>query len=441
MMKFMMMVMFMSMMSKKNKMLMFYYNLSFLVSFMLIFKFMFKEEIWNSVAVSLGINYYAIWLVILSFWIVGVMFMSLEAGCTMKIMIFISLVVTMMLFFFSLDFILFYLMFEISLIPTFFLIIYWGGNFERISASYYLLMYMLLVSFPLLIYIFYIYKNSMSFKFSVLKMIMEMWDFSFWEYILLYGAFYIKMPIYIFHVWLPKAHVEAPVYGSMILAGILLKMGSYGLIRLMEIFVKATTKYNYMIFSIGVIGSIFMSLVCLIQVDLKSLVAYSSVVHMNMMLCSLMTLFKVGVLASYIMMVSHGLCSSGLFYMVNIYYERTGSRLLLLNKGAMSKLSSMAFWWFFLCVANFSFPFSLGFFSEIMMLSVILNWEPVFMIYIMMICFISSAYSLNLFSFIQHGNLGGSESGGPMNLVKEFMIIIIHSYPLVLVMLNMLIFM
>lgn len=115
------------------------------------------------------------------------------------------------------------------------------------------------------------------------------------------------------------------------------------MIRLIEIFVKATTKYNYVIFRIGVIGRIFIRLVCLIQVDLKRLVAYSSVVHINIMLCSLITLFKVGVLARYIMIVSHGLCSSGLFYIVNIYYERTGSRLLLLNKGAISKLSSIAF--------------------------------------------------------------------------------------------------
>lgn len=101
------------------------------------------------------------------------MFIRLEAGGTIKIIIFIRLVVTIILFFFSLDFILFYLIFEIRLIPTFFLIIYWGGNFERIRASYYLLMYMLLVSFPLLIYIFYIYKNRIRFKFRVLKIIIE----------------------------------------------------------------------------------------------------------------------------------------------------------------------------------------------------------------------------------------------------------------------------
>lgn len=155
-------------------------------------------------------------------------------------------------------------------------------------------------------------------------------------------AFFIKIPIYLFHVWLPKAHVEAPVYGSIILAGVLLKIGRYGLIRFLEILVRLGVKYNYVIFSVGIIGGLLVRIVCLVQIDLKRLVAYSSVVHMNIILCSLITLNKIGFIRSYIMMISHGLCSSGLFYIVNLYYERSGRRLLILNKGMIGKLPSLS---------------------------------------------------------------------------------------------------
>lgn len=150
--------------------------------------------------------------------------------------------------------------------------------------------------------------------------------------------FYIKIPIYIFHLWLPKAHVEAPVYGSIILAGVLLKIGRYGLVRLIKMLVKRRLIYRYQIFRIALIGRLVIRIVCLVQVDIKRLVAYSSVVHINIILCALITIFKLGQWGRYIMIVSHGLCSSGLFYIVNLYYRRTKSRLLVLNKGLGNKL-------------------------------------------------------------------------------------------------------
>jgi len=141
---------------------------------------------------------------------------------------------------------------------------------------------------------------------------------------------------------LPKADVEALVYGSIILAGILLKIGSYGIIRLVDIFFKVVINYRYLIFSVRIIGGLLVKLRCLIQVDIKRLVAYSSVVHINLILCSSLTLTKLGILRRYIIIVSHGLCSSGLFYIVNLYYSRTSRRLLLLNKGILTGLPTIA---------------------------------------------------------------------------------------------------
>lgn len=138
--------------------------------------------------------------------------------------------------------------------------------------------------------------------------------------------------------------MEAPVYGSIILAVVLLKMGRYGLIRLLEVFVYIRIKFTYFISRLRIIGRVIVRILCLVQVDIKRLVAYFSVVNMNMILCVLITIHKLGVLGRYIIIISHGLCSSGLFYMVNVFYERRERRLLIFNKGIMSKLSSVMLW-------------------------------------------------------------------------------------------------
>jgi len=185
------------------------------------------------------------------------------------------------------------------------------------------------------------YIYGMTIKFRLIVIVISNYNITFWGFLIIYIAFFIKIPIYLFHVWLPKAHVEAPVYGSMVLAGVLLKIGRYGLIRLIEIFYKVGAKYGYIIFRIGIIGRIIIRILCLVQVDMKSMVAYSSVVHINLILCSLITFYKVGILGRYVIIISHGLCSSGIFFIVNLYYERSGRRLLFLNKGMIRNLPTI----------------------------------------------------------------------------------------------------
>lgn len=439
--KFVIIILFISLILVKNRILIFYYNLCYLISFITIFIYMYVTTKWRIISLIFGCHYYSIWLFILSFWILRLIIMCLNRLKVVKILIFLMLLFSLIIFFLSIDLILFYLMFEIRLIPTFFLIIYWGVNLERIRASYYLLIYILLVSFPLLIYIFKIYLYGLTLKFRLILIVIETYDFNFWGYIIIYIAFFIKIPLYIVHIWLPKAHVEAPVYGSIILAGVLLKIGGYGLIRILELFIKSRLKYNYLIFRVRIVGRILIGMVCLVQIDIKSLVAYSSVVHINLILCRILTLFNFGFLRRYIMIIAHGLCSSGLFYIVNLYYRRSISRLLILNKGLIRKLPTFILWWFLLCSVNFSFPFSLNFIREILILIVILNWSSFTLVYLIIICFFRRAYSLYLFSYVYHG--GGEEvvmDRYNRGVVKEFLILIIHFFPLLIFLLNLIIF-
>lgn len=425
---------------ESNLIVRFFYNLCYLFRFFIIFIFIYKDLLWASISMRFGVEYYSFWLIILRGWIFGLMFICLDKSDVFKGIVFLVLFIVLINFFLSLDFILFYLFFEVRIIPTFLLIVYWGRNPERVRAGYYLIMYMLIFSFPLLVYIFKIRYYVGRLKFYLLIVIMYNYDIRIWGYIVVFTAFYIKLPIYLFHVWLPKAHVEAPVYGSIILAGILLKIGGYGLIRLLGILVKVRVKFGYLIFSVAIVGGLFVRLVCLIQIDIKRLVAYSSVVHINIILACMITLYKIGILSGYIIIISHGLCSSGLFYIVNLYYNRTGRRLLFLNKGIIGKLSLISLWWFIFCVSNFSYPFSLNFIGEVLILGVFINWESRYMIFYILVCFFRRAYSLYLFSYVQHGARDEGREKFFLRVLKEFIVLILHIYPLGLLLLNLLIF-
>nr|YP_009648517.1 NADH dehydrogenase subunit 4 [Camponotus concavus]QCE31798.1 NADH dehydrogenase subunit 4 [Camponotus concavus] len=422
-----------------NKKIMFYYNIYFLMSLIFLFKFMFKDFIWLSVSFLWKFDFYSFYLILLSMWILGLMLMVIQLNkeVLVKLMVFMMMGLILIMSFSLSNLMMFYLVFELSLIPTFIMIVYWGYNFERLSASFYLLMYTMFISLPLLMYIMKLYKVNQTLEVDLLKMSNNYINLSLLDYLILFMAFLIKMPIFLFHLWLPKAHVEAPVYGSMVLAAILLKLGSYGLLRFMEIFYFLSMKYSCVFMSVGIVGGVYISLVCLVQIDMKSLVAYSSIVHMNMMLCCMYTMVKLSFISSYILMISHGLCSSGLFYMVNLYYERSQSRLMFFNKGMLSIYPSLSLWWMGFCAMNFSFPLSLNFISEIFLISVIVSWDLMLMTYLMVICFFNSAYSLYLYSYVQHGMLYVESKNLILVYFSDYMILILHFVPLIMLLFNL----
>nr|WFP43287.1 NADH dehydrogenase subunit 4 [Hemigyrus spinosus spinosus] len=380
-----------------------------------------------------GVDGVSFGLILLSFWICSLMIMaSGSIYCysfylNLFLMLVIFLLIMLVCAFMSLSYFSFYLFFEGSLVPTLFLILGWGYQPERLQAGVYLMFYTLFASLPLLIGLFYIYNINGS-LFMNMKVSFDL--MGLFIYMCLILAFLVKMPMFLVHLWLPSAHVEAPVAGSMILAGVLLKLGGYGLLRVYLMLLKVGVTLNFFLISVSLIGGLLISILCLCQSDLKALVAYSSVAHMGLVLGGIMTLNCWGFNSSYIMMLAHGLCSSGLFCLANISYERLGSRSLLVNKGLMGFMPTMTMWWFLLISSSMAAPPSLNLVGEIGLLNSMVGWAWVSMYMLMLIFFLSAAYNLYLYSYSQHGVFYSGVGSCCSGLVREYLVLIMHWLPL-----------
>nr|QQP21484.1 NADH dehydrogenase subunit 4 [Tipula melanomera gracilispina] len=413
------------------------HNLLFLVGFIFIV-LNFYQNNWGSISYFLGCDVLSYGLILLSIWICVLMLMASEGiyqnNNYWNFFLFIVMILLIFLYltFSSMNLFLFYLFFESSLIPTLFLIMGWGYQPERLQAGMYLLFYTLFASLPLLVGVFYVYHEIMHLEFMMLLMS----EFSILLYLSLIIAFLVKMPMFLVHLWLPKAHVEAPVSGSMILAGVLLKLGGYGILRMMPIIQKVNSIYSWYWISISLIGGVLVSFICLRQTDLKSLIAYSSVAHMSIVLSGMLTMTNWGMSGAYTLMIAHGLCSSGLFCLANISYERMGSRSLLINSGMLNFMPSMSLWWFLLSSCNMAAPPSLNLLGEISLLNSIVCWSWVSMFMLALLSFFSAAYTLYLYSYSQHGKLysGCYSFMGGVN--REYLLLLLHWFPLNLLILK-----
>lgn len=386
-----------------------------------------------------GLDLLSFGLILLSLWICGLIVISrtriyfsnfnnnyflLNVLCLLFLLVFT---------FRRINLFIFYVFFESSLIPTIFLIFGWGYQPERLQAGLYLLFYTLFASLPLFIVLFFIIKNFFTLNFNFLK---EFSLESFLFYFFLVFAFLVKIPIFMVHLWLPKAHVEAPVSGSMILAGVLLKLGGYGLIRVFSVILNFSVKLNIFWIVLSLVGGFLVSLICLRQIDLKALVAYSSVAHIRLVIGGLIVLISWGWGFSYTLIIAHGLCSSGLFYLVNLFYERLRRRSLLINKGIIVFIPRISLWWFLLCSRNIAAPPTINLLGEIGLLNRIIGWSKIIMIPLILISFFSAAYTLYLYSFSQHGKFNIRNYSFSFALNREYLILFLHWFPINLLILK-----
>nr|YP_010580835.1 NADH dehydrogenase subunit 4 [Euwallacea interjectus]UZT26981.1 NADH dehydrogenase subunit 4 [Euwallacea interjectus]WEP25218.1 NADH dehydrogenase subunit 4 [Euwallacea interjectus] len=401
-----------------------------ILTFLFLLKLSFSSEILY-MSCGLGVDLLSFTLVGLSLWICCLM--VLASGELNKLNIYKSffifvvffLLLSLTLTFMSMNMFMFYLFFEVSLIPTLILIIGWGNQPERIQAGMYLLFYTLVVSLPMMMGLFFLDFNGSSLEFYFFKDLSNLFIYMCFSMV-----FFIKIPMFLVHLWLPKAHVEAPISGSMILAGIMLKLGGYGLLRTMKILFNIGMKINLIFIIISLVGAVLISLVCIRQSDMKMLIAYSSVSHMGLVLASILTYNLWGSWGALGLMLAHGLSSSGLFCIANILYERTHSRSMFLNKGFINIMPSLSLWWFLFCSSNMSAPPSFNLVGEVILINSLFLYSGYMLFFTFFLVFYSGVYSLFLYSFTQHGQFySGVFSIYQVN-GREYLLLFLHWVPL-----------
>ena len=281
---------------------------------------------------------------------------------------FLVLETTMIGVFSALDLVLFYLFFEAGLIPMYLIIGIWGGK-ERIYAAYKFFLYTLLGSVLMLLAIMAMYWQAGTTDIPTLLAHKFPANLQTWLWLAFFASFAVKMPMWPVHTWLPDAHVEAPTAGSVILAGVLLKMGGYGFIRVsLPMFPDASIYFAPLVFALSIVAIIYTSLVALMQEDMKKLIAYSSVAHMGFVTMGLFSLNPQGIQGAMFTMISHGLISGALFLCVGVVYDRMHTREIRAYGGLVNRMPLYAVVFLILTMANVALPGTSGFVGEFLTL-------------------------------------------------------------------------
>jgi len=348
----------------------------------------------------------------------------------LKIIFFILLI-----FFFSSSILSIYIYFELSILPIFLLIIGWGYQTERVRARLALIFYTIRASIPLLIFIFNnIYlRKIFIFRQIYFKLNINNIRFIFSVRVIL--AFLIKIPIFLGHLWLPKAHVEAPVVGSIILASILLKLGGYGVIRISPLLENS---YQINIFlSISLTGAALIGLICINQLDLKVIIAYSSVAHIRLVIGGLLYISNVGLSGAIILIIAHGLSSSVIFFGGNVLYTRSFSRRVLLRKGILSFFPLLSFFWLLSILIRIAAPPIINLVSEILCIIRILSFSTFNIVWIRISIFLAGVYSMILYSRTQQSVFFSNKILTKTSLISEILVYYGHLFWGVIIILSL----
>jgi proton-translocating NADH-quinone oxidoreductase chain M len=405
-------------------------------SFQFIEQYTFSTETYN-INFSFGLDGISIFLFLLTSLLIFLCILFILNEKLLKYYVLNLLIIEFLLFlvFSTLDLFLFYIFFEAILIPMYLLVGVWGSRARKIRAAYLLFFYTLVGSLLMLLGLLYIFNTVGSVNLEYLFCYSFTFQEQYWLWLAFFLSFASKIPVFPLHIWLPEAHVEAPTVGSVLLAGILLKLGVYGFLRVsLTLFPDASLFFSPFLYLICSLGVVYASLTAIRQTDIKRIVAYSSIAHMNLIVIGLFSFTLIGLDGALLQTISHGFVASALFFCIGILYNRYGSRSIFYYGGLVHIMPLYSTIFLLFTLANIALPGTSSFIAEFLLLMGVFKINATLTFIVAISVIIGGSYSLWLYNRLIFGNLKIYFMTNYSDLsLKEFSVLIPLLIPVILI--------